>query len=264
MRDPHVSALVYRLETDETVAFDDPPPLEHETDAFRVRLADGVLRVEMKEHHPSEQCARERVEPYVRAWELSEALNSGWRTIRFVFERAEIVDREPPSPGKPRGITIEVETGRYQIVGYPARLIHGRRRYPEPTAGFAVSPDVETMWNRYEGYRAGREPLTSMAYMCLTVLEAIPDSRNTRIDVAKRYGIHPEVLSTLGRLTTVVGDERSARKAHPTVHFRPHTAAEIAWTEAVVRALIRRVGEWAADRDGERPKLTMSDFPPLE
>ena len=81
MRDPHVSTLIYRIETDETVVFDNPEPLERETEAFRMRLADGVLRLEMKEHHASEQSARGRVEPHIRSWELWNALDLGRRAL---------------------------------------------------------------------------------------------------------------------------------------------------------------------------------------
>ena len=62
IRDPHVVALYYRMLTDESVSFTDPPPVEWETDAFRARLQDGVARFELIEHYPSAEAARERVE----------------------------------------------------------------------------------------------------------------------------------------------------------------------------------------------------------
>ena len=58
MRDPHVVALHYRLETDDTLVFDNPPPVEHQTAAFDVRLADGIVTFTMHEHHATEESAR--------------------------------------------------------------------------------------------------------------------------------------------------------------------------------------------------------------
>lgn len=257
MRDPHVSALLYRLGTDETVVFANPSPLERETDAFRMRLADGVLRCEMKDHHASEQSARTRVEPYIRAWELWEALRSSRRRIWFDFEKAEIVDRDPPPPGEPQ-VNI-VETAKMAFRGYAPTVRSTYQRYPDPPRGVAVSPDVETMWSRYEGYLAGREPLASMGYMCLTVLEA---SAGGREEAAKQYRIDMGVLRKLGHLTSEIGGPQAARKV-PGGGFRPYTGTEKVWIEAVVKAMIRRAGEWAAAPNADRPRLTMSDFPPL-
>jgi hypothetical protein len=50
MNDPHVGSLEYALETDATLAFNNPPPLEGDAGGFTYRLADGVLTVTMKDH----------------------------------------------------------------------------------------------------------------------------------------------------------------------------------------------------------------------
>src|SRR5207247_1321059 len=55
--------LQYRAVTDPLFEFKDPPPIEHEEAAFRLRLEDGKLRVEMKNHHATTESAREVVEP---------------------------------------------------------------------------------------------------------------------------------------------------------------------------------------------------------
>ena len=258
MRDPHVSALVYTLETDETVVFENPPPLGGEEDKFRWRVADGALRVELKEHHASEQSAQDRVEPFIRAWELWETLRSSRRRIWFDFEKAEIVDRDPPPPGEPQIIEVGPIERAFRVIAPTISTPH--LLYPSPPGRFMVSPDVETMWNRYEGYRAGREPLASMAYLCFTVLRA---SAGGNKETAKQYGIDLPVLKKLVSLTTEIGDPQTARKVPKGGFRRPHTEIEKKWIESVVRALIRRVGEWAADPDANRPKLTMTDFPPL-
>jgi hypothetical protein len=38
--------------------FEDPPPIEDETDTFRMTLAEGVATFHMKVHYPSAETAR--------------------------------------------------------------------------------------------------------------------------------------------------------------------------------------------------------------
>jgi hypothetical protein len=71
---PHVAGLWYRLKADELVDFSNPQPVERHTNAFYLRLEETVLTVWMKEHHATENSARERVERYLRSWEISAAL----------------------------------------------------------------------------------------------------------------------------------------------------------------------------------------------
>lgn len=153
MRDPHVVSLRYRLITDDTTSFDDPPPVERETDAFRLRLADGIVAVEMVEHYPSEQAARERVEPYFRAWEVDSAIRqNGRQEIRFEFEKAEVIDRNP-APAPPPGSSHMVSGRARDIVSTFARALGSvaRSQYPTPPDQFVLSSDAETLWVRYEG-----------------------------------------------------------------------------------------------------------------
>ena len=101
------------------------------------------------------------------------ALSLARRELWFQFDHADIINRDSPS-----GHVVHAESGSYVIhrlsVGLTdeASLHVFRVNYPPAPAGFEVSPDVETMWYRYDGYRRRREPLASMAYMCLTVLIA--------------------------------------------------------------------------------------------
>jgi hypothetical protein len=258
MRDPHVAKLRYRLVTAETVSFDQAPPVEREAEAFRMRLADDIVTFEMVEHHASEESARTCVQPYLRAWELDAALRFGHREIGFEFRDADVIDRDPPPPGTAQVICPKPAVAT-ATVG-EVTLHFTRREYPEPPEGFVVSADVETMWHRYLGYLEGREPFISMAYFCLTVLEW---SAGGRPEAAEQFGTDSEVLRTLGRLTSQVGDEETARKFNRQGERRPHTRAEKAWIEAAVKALIRRAGEWASNREAPRPQLTMNDLPKL-
>jgi len=264
MRDPHVKSLRYRVLSSEDVTFDQPPPVEWDTDDFHMILEDNVATFEMQRHYPSEEAAREAVEPNLRRWQLEAALRSNRVEIQFDFDAAEITDRDPPPPGSTQVIAVTA-IGSAEMFG--AVKVHvTRNHYPDPPGNFAVSPDVESMWSRYQQYLDGREPLASMAYFCLTAVEGstgIP--RGARPEASRRYRISERVLSKLGDLTSNVGSERTARKLPPPTGRRDHTGQEIAWIEAAVKALIRRMGEYAYDPTHTWPQVTMKDqdLPPL-
>lgn len=256
MRDPHVEALYYRLETGQQLGFSNPPPMERETNAFSLRLADGQLKVRMKDHYATDIAARLAVEPYLRSWEIATALQHGPGAMTFVFERADVIDRDPPPPGA--SLEIQPLTQKMEIMGNSLTFRLTQAKYPDPPDRFVASPDVVAMWQRYEGYCAGREPLASMAYMCLTVFNA---SAGGPREAALRYAIDPKVPKKLGHLTSKIGDALTARKVGKKHQFRPHSSTEIAWIETVLKALIRRAGEWAANPNAARPQITLKDFP---
>ena len=270
MRDPHVVSLRYRLVPDETVSFDNPPPVEWKTEAFRLLLEDGIATVEMVEHCSSERTAKERVEPYLRAYEVYAALNlDGLQEIHFEFDETgtQVIDRSPPPPPPPPppgSAVIYAEPVVVTLVVPTASVtVHTiRRHYPDLPSQFALSPDADTMWHRYQIYHE-REPssLAAMGYMCLSVFEA--SSGKSRHAAAKQYNISEKVLHTLGHLTSEVGDRQTARKAPRDDIFRPHTGSERVWVEATIRALILWIGEYAADPNKSLPKLTMADLPKL-
>lgn len=267
MNDPHVESLTYRLQTGETLEFDDPPPLEQENDALRLRLAEDVLTVWPKEHYAREDEARVAIEPYLRAWEISEALHRGGRQeMRFVFESSRVVDRDPPPPCSPQVVQLSgVSVGSSAVVGVPT-VISWVRCYPDPPEGFVASPEVEFMLGRYDQYLRHREPLLAMAYACLTRLEH--EARHTqgggtlRRKAAREYRVDEDVLSKLGHLTTVLGDETGARKVETQSENRPPTNREQRWIEGCMLALIRRAGQRAADPQKPLPLITMADLPP--
>lgn len=49
MNDPYVGYLRYSLKASKALSFEDPPPLERETSALKLRLEDAVLTVWPKE-----------------------------------------------------------------------------------------------------------------------------------------------------------------------------------------------------------------------
>jgi hypothetical protein len=169
MNDPHIEKLVYHIETGDGLKFQDPPPLVDENEAFRMTLEDGITTFSMKEHHTTEQSARGTVEGYLRAWELDVALQYDRSELRFIFDNAEIVDRDPPPPpppGEPR--TVELSAIALGTSSAHATVQVLKTKYPTPPTDFAADSDASTMWEQYQRYKQGRDRLLPMAYSCLT------------------------------------------------------------------------------------------------
>jgi len=177
--------------------------------------------------------------------------------LLLTFKNGQVVDRRPdPDEGPTVRLTASSSAEVTAIVAI------GAERYPAPPPGFTVSPDVETMWVRWRAYRADRESLPSMAYFCLTVVEAsmgLP-RQGQRSRAATTYGLRPEVLKKLGDLVSEVGDVHERRKQHA-ANPRRYTSDENEWMKAVVKKMILRVGEWAHDPTQSVVVLTMNDFP---
>lgn len=253
MNDPHVEALIYRVEHRVNVNYERATPLEHDGEHFDVRIKDCRARFEMKDHCATAAEARRVVEPLIRAWEVDAGLRDGHREIEFVFERAEILDRKP-TPG-----VVHAAAGHMTLKGYPATIQVGRNKYPEPPADLAVNADVNVMYRRYGLYREGEDLLSNMAYFCLTVLEGSAKG-GQRTAAAKKYGIGKKVLSTLGRLASEKGGQE-ARKSKGVGNEL--TDAERKWMEAAVKVFIRRAAEVAHDPRAQPSQITMADLPPL-
>ena len=186
MRDPHVVSLKYRMELAKDESYNNPPPIEGDHTSFSFCLHDEVLDVKMKVHFATANEARRQVDPFLRAWELHHALQAGRNRIRFVFTNAEVIDRNPRKPGEPQ--VVELSGAAVVSISTSGTLSACLGRYPEPSSDLLVSPDVETMWGRYQMYLDGKEPLLSMAYFCLTVMEGTTAGPNPRKSVCTTYG----------------------------------------------------------------------------
>ena len=225
MNDPHFERLHYNLRSGGTLSFESPAPIDEETPAFRIHLEDGRLTVQMLDHHADEESARQRVEPYLLAWEIDANLRLGRATKRFDFERSELIDRDPPAPGEPQTVRLKPLTVHCRVM--PPTIHVGYRSYPPPPSRFVASPDVETMWFRYNMWLDGREPLLSMAYACLTLLQGSTGAtRGARTVVCTMYYIDPAVRNTLGDIVSERGGPDEARKLGSSATKTPLTPRE--------------------------------------
>jgi hypothetical protein len=257
MRDPHVESLQYNAGPTGQVSYDNPPLLESENNFCTLVLTDGMLVVRPKDHYATVQQAREAIEPFLQAWELDAELRWGPGTIRFTYKDHTIIDRDPLPPDESAHQTIQVRPAGVSYVAGSVSLHVTRVNYPQPPPLLQLTPDVETMWLRYRGYREGREPLLAMAYFCLTVVAVSAGGRKA---AAQLYNIDIKVLSKLGELTAR-GDAKTARKIQQGQSLQPLSGAEHAWLEEAVKTLIRKLGECRPGRP--TPQLSMRDLPSL-
>lgn len=250
MSNRRVESLTYLFETDDSVSFD-AEPVEHETDAFSLRLEDGELTVDLQEHFNSVDEARRRMESFLEAWEVSYGIQFHRREMSFSYEDAEVVCEDTGSDE----ITVELEPLELGVSENIAFRVE-RSEYPDPPDKFRLSPDARTLWNRYENYEEGRERLFAMGYACLTILE---DRAGGRDEAEEWYNIEDGILGDLGELTSTRGSPEVARK--PSSSQGEATPEERKWIEEAIRKIVLQVGISDAGHDPET--LTKDDLPPL-
>jgi len=178
--------------------FTNAPSLERETEQFAVQLNANTLTVAMKEHHATIDSARSRVAPFLNDWEVDTNLAYWPDAFRFVYADGKVIDRNPSPPGS-RNVVLLAGAANLTLTGQAVGLVQ-RRSYPPPPSQFIASADVMTMWRRFEGFQQGREPLTTMAYFCLTVFEFLGGGTDhgKRGRAAATFMIDEDVLKTLG------------------------------------------------------------------
>ena len=256
MRDPHIESLYYKLKTPETTIYENPPVVNFIRNEFDCHLEDDILTCQMREHFPTVKEARRAVEDFLHSWEIKADLEVGRGEMRFHFKDYHVIDRDPPPPGDPKNVQL---SGAVNFTSNTTAILRVRRgKYPDLPTNFTVTPDVETLWQRYNKYLDGREELTAMAYFCLTVIQNPAGGRRR---AAKLYKIQEAILSKLGYLTSEKGDAKTARKFPKGGSLISLSEKETKWIEAVVKILILRAGELANIHSVQL--ITMNDLPKI-
>jgi len=241
VRDPHVTRLFFTAEPRGNISYKTTvPPIVFHNNLGHFALREGVLAVEPADHFPTGDAARQAIEPLLRAWEIESDLRREVGAIRFTFDRAELVDRDPPPPGMPTVHSGQVVAMGMAVVSAIAHVIRGQ--YPAPPTAFRTTIDVEAAYRRWLGYREGREPLQGMAYFVLTLIEVPAGGSKS---AAKVFNISSGVLDRMGQLSAE-GDAQTARKLQRGRALRPLSGEEADWLDHAVRRVIRRLGEHAS------------------
>jgi hypothetical protein len=262
MNDPHVERLHYTLRTAEHVSFNYTPPVDRDTPSYRIRLEGGKLTAEMKDHHATTESAVRAVDPFLRAWVIDTSLRLGKDSIWFEFAKADIIDRNPPPPDVVRYVTAVAVSHSTSVLIARGKVVHGS--YPSPPPRFKATPDVETMWFRYQVFLDGKEPLLSMAYAVLTLLEGSTGAKkDVHQALCDTYKIDRDVRKKLGDIVSQRGDAMEARKLGGTASKTPLTTPEKTWVEEVIKALIRRKAEYDAEPSAPLTPIRMADFGPF-
>ena len=253
MNDPHVVALIYRVEHGDLIDYSMAKPFVLDESGFRLSVADMRARFEFKEHYATAEQARAAIADYIRVWEFDATLQSGsLDSFRLRFEKADIVDRNPAPGAVKRSGLAGTMVGSMSV-----KLTHCTSYYPSPPSDIALDPDAVTMHERYMGYRQKREPLPGMAYFCLTVLEHCGGNRR---EAARKYGINLNVLNKIGDLATNRGGAQ-ARKAGGVTRELSHR--EHCFLDQAVKVIVRRVAEKAHAQMVALPTISLSDLPSL-
>ena len=241
---PPVKTLVYQIDHGNGFDFKDAKRLRKKTARFTVTAENKSVRFDLtpplKEEH-----ARKIADQFVRNWEFSANLANGPDCFHLKSPRAEYAE------------SSAFHLALSEAVGSTPPL---KLQFPKPPSDIKVTPDVRSVFDRYMRYRQGGERLDSMAYFCLTVLEAVASQERGegggKPKAAKVYGVSQNVLKMIGRLSSSHG-----RKAHG--RDDPLDPAEERFLEAAASEIICRMAEQALDPDAELPKITMAHLPPL-
>lgn len=215
-------------------------------------LKSGILIARLSTPVAKTSEAREIVDPIVRAWEFEAEIYMGFRQIQFEFvsDQTDSVT----SISSPSDLDLMADDEEEPWDGHGELVLLSR--YPSgPT--IRVTPEMENIWERFaRAYLGIREPLQSAAYYGLTIIEKLHESRR---EASKTLSVEYDVLRKVGELSTVRGDQNTARKANGA--SKPITRSEKRWLHYTFRILIMQLGYIAA---GLAPsQVTMSDLPKL-
>ena len=252
MNDPHVEALIYVVEHDKSSDYSLANAVEAEHTTFRLILKDSEVRFELKEHYSNWQEAQQAIQPFIQQWELRASLESGPGTFALRFKHPEVIDRNP-TPG-----VISVSARPVSVnftASSPAILVS--RQYPRPPSERRMdigNPDVQTMLNRYLGYRQGREPLPSMAYFCYEVF-------TKRFSKGPNHATEKHKIghNLIEKVRTLASNKGGELARHEHAISCPLTQNDVRFLERAVAAMIVRAAMVAADPDQPMDKIDGSN-----
>jgi hypothetical protein len=254
MTDLHVSTLYFKISSEGRIEYRNPKPMYFENNLGCFDLSEEELKITPCEHFQDQQSALHAVEPFLKSWEIESDLTSNIGTIRFKFERSEIIERDPPKPSET--IIGQFHSNSVTVMGCDGTITSVRSTYPDPPSNFDTSQNIEIAYRRWLGFKEGKESLQSMAYFVLTILQ---QNFNGNKKAAGAYNIEIAVLKKIGELSSTRGDATTARKV--SASFMQLSSVEMQWLEESVKKLICQMGIYVS---GSTPsKLKMEGLPKL-
>ena len=264
MNDPHVKALYYWVNHDDSVDYDDADPLEHEHELFDLQINGRQVTIQPKNHYSTKEEAVAAVEGFIRHWEFEAALSSGSSRFSLSYMDADVIDRDPtPPPPGTVNISATFRSGRPTL---SAKVRVGRKTYPSIPSGDRLdvsTPVVQAMLSQLDMYHKGRALLGPMVYFCLTTLQDSVPTGEGDADARTRdhYCISRKVLRQVRTLCSTKGGVEEGRKgAAVNANF---TKEERAFLVAAIQAFTRRAAEKATNSSEPLYMITLKDLPKI-
>lgn len=275
MNDPHVETLNYTVESFGPNSWDYESAAtlsHHASDVGDFIIDRGVLTVKLSTHYPDEQTARYFVDRFLRNWEIHNDLTGNYGAIRFKFTGATTIDRNP----SPDGPAVEIFVSEQLLISNSVSFRVSPGRYPDPPpANFAgtgnIVKDAHLRWCQYKD---GKEPVRSMAYFVLTLIETEAKSASgtggAQQKAARIFNIDESVLKKIGEISSVSGTAQTARKVNANARnqYVSETAADDEilrvnsalewWLEDAITTVLMHLGRLSTHEVPDR--LTLDDL----
>lgn len=158
-----IKTIIYSLRYAEGVDYENAPIKEEEFQDFYVSLNKNEIIFKFKNYISTLEAAKEKVSIFLRNWEIFICLEGGPDEIKCLFRAAEKSDdQEETNPSDSKTNIKEVYISEGVVVAEKVIVDISHGKFPNFPKMFARSPDVDSMYYRYKGYRLGRENLTAM------------------------------------------------------------------------------------------------------
>lgn len=226
-----------------------------ENDNVLFILKEDMATVVIKKNTNSIEEAKKIASQYINGLETIWHIKYAEKYLKFEFIHADIVVVYPSS-GEIRTKRRLESTGTYEVVESDPPAIKLTLR-SDQDALLVTSPTALLLANRYKQYLQKQESLSSMGYYCFTVIKDCIEKATPN----GKYFIDSKVLKTLSKLTSLLGDSKTARKLLAT---RPHTKIETDWIERTINVIMVRIGQVDSDPDSDIRRISMSNLPNLE
>ena len=112
MNNPHVKAMYYWVDHDESVDYDNAEPLDFEEELAGIHLEKRTLTLTPSDHYAGAEEARHAFETFIRNWEFDAAVESGSKQFELKYLNADVIDRNPtPPPPGVIGVSMSARAG---------------------------------------------------------------------------------------------------------------------------------------------------------
>jgi hypothetical protein len=235
---PRVIELTYRIDSGAGYEYGENSALDGTLPGFVYRLRRREAVFFPTEHFVSEAAARARLEPLLRAWELSAALQYQRGVLEFKFLGSQI-QREAPRPG-----TIELRGTAMAASGSSAILtLTFEGPHPSPPAAFAMDEFVLTLVDLALIAQETPRVLLYIAYSATTCVKARFGDINA---AAMALGIAPNIFSRINELAHTLGVGAERRKGGLRSPPKPISQPVREWILLMLREIARRAGAMTA------------------